>query len=221
MHFCLMHLLPDSPKIDFPKPEEFQEAYPGLIAVGGNLKAENVVAAYRSGLFPWYNPDEPIMWWSPDPRMVLYPPEIRKQKDVLRLLKRHKSEFKYNHRFKEVMQHCATIERHDQDGTWISEDIISAYHDLHQRGIAHSVTWEQNGELLAGLYGLKLGKIFFGESMFTRVSNGSKACLIFLCEHFGEDIQLIDCQQETSHLKFMGAKSIAREQFFTELKALL
>lgn len=208
-----MLVLPDEPKINFPKPGTVTEAHPGVVAAGGNLNPENVIRAYKQGLFPWYNDEEPILWWSPDPRMVLYPEKIRLQPDVLKLIRNKDYEFRLNHGTEEIIRACAKSQRKDQDGTWINSTIISSYTELAKSNDVWSVGVWKKGVLLGGLYGVKLGAIFFGESMFSRESNTSKAALTMLCTEFKNDIKLIDCQQETSHLRFMGAQNIKRELF--------
>lgn len=213
-----MIALTDAPNIDFPDPGTVEEVHPGLIAVGGNLHPDNIIKAYKKGLFPWFNPGEPVLWWSPDPRMVLYPENVRIQKEVKRLISSRDYDFHVNKHTEKVIRACREQERGNQDGTWISEDIIQSYTELAKRNQVWSISVWQNSKLVAGLYGLKLGKVFFGESMFTKVRDGSKAALVLLCTEFSSEIQLIDCQQETSHLRFMGAQNIRRDLFLHLVK---
>ncbi|TXC76168.1 leucyl/phenylalanyl-tRNA--protein transferase [Luteibaculum oceani] len=213
-----MITLENKKQIDFPEPSTVNEVHPGLIAAGGNLDPENILRAYKKGLFPWFNPGEPVLWWSPDPRMVLYPEKVRIQKDVKKMLKSKEYDYLVNHRTDQVIRACGEQVRENQDGTWISEDIISSYSQLAAKQAVWSISVWKQGELMAGLYGLKLGKVFFGESMFTKIPNGSKAALVLLCTHFIDEIRLIDCQQETSHLRFMGAENIRRDLFLHLLK---
>lgn len=189
----------------------------GLLAVGGDLNAETLLKAYRLGIFPWYNPDEPILWWSPDPRMVLYPEKVYCSKSMKQIMKRGIFSFSKNVCFEEVMRQCRE-QRLAKQGTWISEEMIEAYTKLQTLGHALSIEVWQDQQLAGGLYGVVIGKCFFGESMFSLVSNASKAALIFLCEHLiTMDFKLIDCQVANSHLESMGAESVPRKKFLEEL----
>lgn len=192
----------------------------GLLAIGGDLQISTLVKAYSMGIFPWYNEDEPILWWCPDPRLVLFPKEIKVSKSMKQLLKKGEFEFSINTDFEAVIRHCRNTRV--EDGTWISEDIIQAYLNLYEEGFAHSFEVRKNNELVGGLYGIGLGKVFFGESMFSLMSNASKAALIFLCLHaMQEGIELIDCQQSTSHLQSLGAREISRDDFLELLDELI
>ncbi len=192
----------------------------GLLAIGGDLQISTLVKAYSMGIFPWYNEDEPILWWCPDPRLVLFPKEIKVSKSMKQLLKKGEFEFSINTDFEAVIRNCRNTRV--EDGTWISEDIIQAYLNLHEEGFAHSFEVRKNNELVGGLYGIGLGKVFFGESMFSLMSNASKAALIFLCLHaMQEGIELIDCQQSTSHLQSLGAREISRDDFLELLDELI
>ena len=216
-----MLLLEDLPVIKFPTPGSLREHHPGVIAVGGNLLPENIIRAYKTGLFPWYNDEDPIIWWSPDPRMVLFPENLRRQKDVARLIRSGKYDFTINQGCEAIIRACAKIPRKGQDCTWINEEIIEAYTKLSAQNLVWCVGVWEGKNLVAGLYGVKLGSVFFGESMFSKISNGSKAALQILCDSFKEDIKMIDCQQETEHLAFMGASPIPREEFLDHLKKLI
>ncbi|HKH60084.1 MAG TPA: leucyl/phenylalanyl-tRNA--protein transferase [Flavitalea sp.] len=189
----------------------------GLLAVGGDLSTERLLMAYRSGIFPWYE-GEHILWWCPDPRFILFPDELKVSKSMKVLLKRQAFEFTINKAFTEVINSCKTIPRKEQDGTWITDDVKKAYNRLHQLGFAHSAEVWQNGLLVGGLYGVRLGRIFFGESMFSKTSNASKYAFISYVQHLKtEGVQLVDCQVYTEHLESLGAKMIPRQIFMQEL----
>jgi leucyl/phenylalanyl-tRNA---protein transferase len=196
----------------FPSVDQSDED--GLLAVGGDLSVERLLLAYKSGIFPWYNEDEPICWWSPDPRFVLYPDKLKISKSMQTVLNNGSFRFTINRAFEEVIKNCKSVTRKDQDGTWISPDIQDAYIQLHKLGYAHSAEAWQNGELIGGLYGIKIGKIFFGESMFSKASNASKFAFInYVKQLQKEGIELIDCQIYTEHLKSLGATMIGRAPF--------
>lgn len=191
----------------------------GIIAVGGDLSAERLLLAYRSGIFPWFEKDSPILWWSPDPRMVLFPEELKISKSMQKVLKKEVFTVTFNRDFRAVIQACAQTGRKGQDSTWITGDMIEAYCKLHELGYAISVEVWQDNTLVGGLYGVDLGHAFCGESMFTRVSNASKAGFITLVEKLKrEKYKLLDCQVYTSHLASLGAKEIPREDFISILK---
>lgn len=186
----------------------------GMLAIGGDLSTERLLLAYRSGIFPWYNEDEPICWWSPDPRFVLYPDELKVSSSMKTVLQNGKYRFTTNRAFEQVIQNCKTISRQGQDGTWISPDMQKAYTTLHQLGYAHSAETWQDGELVGGLYGIRLGYLFFGESMFSLKPNASKFAFIsYVRQLQKENVQLIDCQLHTNHLESLGARMIPRELF--------
>lgn len=186
----------------------------GILAIGGNLNPERLLLAYRSGIFPWYNEDEPIVWWSPDPRFVLFPEKLKVSKSMQTVLNNGKFRFTINRAFTTVIQNCKTAPRKDQEGTWISTGIQNAYTQLHQLGHAHSAEAWLNGELVGGLYGVRIGNIFFGESMFSKVSNASKFAFIkYIQQLRKENVMLIDCQVYTPHLESMGAGMIDRKKF--------
>ena len=212
-----LHLLND--KIWFPPVEEALED--GLLAIGGDLTTERLLLAYKKGIFPWYDGDMPL-WWCPNPRFVLLPDELVISKSMKTLLRRETFEFTVNRDFSSVIKQCKEKERKGQDGTWIKNEVVEAYTKLHQLGYAHSAEVWCNNELVGGLYGVKLGKIFFGESMFSNKSNASKFAFIKYVEQLKvEGILLIDCQVYTEHLESLGAKMILREQFVHLLEQLL
>ena len=203
--------------IQMPSPE-LSEA-DGLLAIGGDLSIERLMEAYKMGIFPWYNQEEEILWWSPDPRFVLYPNEIKVSKSMRKLLQKNTFRVSFNTAFAEVISSCKEISRKDQNGTWITDEMEEAYTKLHKNGIAKSVEVWNGEELVGGAYGLKLGNIFFGESMFSKESNASKFGFIRLVEKLQtEGIVLIDCQQETDHLRSLGAQAIKRSIFLKILR---
>jgi leucyl/phenylalanyl-tRNA--protein transferase len=202
--------------IQFPDPLQAEDD--GLVAVGGELTTEYLLSAYCQGIFPWYNEGEPVLWWSPNPRMVLYPHELRLSKSLQRTLQSKKFRIKADTNFQEVINRCSRIKRKNQTGTWITKDIISAYSRLHDKGYAHSIETYLDGELVGGLYGISLGKAFFGESMFHEVTDASKTALAWLVDLMVNwDFSFIDVQQSTSHMKSLGARDIPRDQFMVEL----
>lgn len=190
----------------------------GLLAVGGDLGIERLLLAYKSGIFPWYSEDIP-MWWSPDPRFVLFPAKIKVSKSMKQVIKKGIFEFRTDTAFKEVIEHCQFAERPGQDGTWINDDMITAYTKLQEMGYVHSAEAWKDGELVGGLYGVRLGNIFFGESMFSKVSNASKFAFIKYVQQLQEEgVGLIDCQVYTEHLESLGAEMIPRAKFIEILK---
>ncbi|MGN7783470.1 leucyl/phenylalanyl-tRNA--protein transferase [Niabella sp. 22666] len=193
----------------------------GLLAIGGDLSCERLLLAYQSGIFPWYS-QPPILWWCPDPRFVLFPQELKISKSLRPLLNRNAFEFTVNKAFKEVISHCKNVDRPGQPGTWIGDEIVDAYCRLHQLGHAHSAEVWQNGRLAGGLYGIRLGKVFFGESMFSLVSNASKyAFTKYVQQLMEDDVQLIDCQVHTGYLESLGARMIEGSEFQQLLKQLI
>lgn len=200
-------------ELSFPHPELANED--GIVAVGGDLSVERLLLAYQNGLFPWFNPGDPILWWSPDPRFVLFPAELKIAKSMRSYFNQRKFEVTFDAQFEEVITACQSQSRKGQDGgTWISDDMVAAYTCLHKAGYAHSVEVRKAGELVGGLYGVSLGRVFFGESMFSKVANASKFGFITLVRVLEDrDFQLIDCQQETRHLQSLGAKMIRRSAF--------
>ncbi len=190
----------------------------GLLAIGGDLNIQRLLLAYSLGIFPWYEGDVPL-WWSPDPRFVLFPAELKVSKSIQKLLHQNKFQFTLNSCFEKVIHHCKTVKRSEQQGTWITNEVEKAYTALHKQGFAHSAEVWLNNELVGGLYGIRLGKIFFGESMFSLVSNASKYAFIsYVYQLQKEGVQLIDCQVYTQYLESMGAKMIPREKFKQLLK---
>lgn len=194
----------------------------GLLAVGGDLSVDRLLLAYRSGIFPWFNEEDPILWWSPDPRCVLFPEGLKVSKSMKALLKKEAFDFRMDTDFEQTIISCATVPREGQPGTWITPDIAAAYIALHQQGYAHSAEAWQDGQLVGGLYGVLLGKVFFGESMFSRVSNASKYAFIRLVQQLQDQgIRMIDCQMHTPHLESLGAELIPRSRFIRLLKDYL
>ncbi len=186
----------------------------GLLAIGGDLTSEWLIAAYRKGIFPWFNENEPILWWTPNPRSVLFIKDLIVRKSLKKTLRKKKFTVTLDTAFTDVMKNCAKISRPDQDGTWISEEMLNAYQNLHNDGYAHSVEVWQKNELVGGLYGIAIGKMFFGESMFAKTSDASKVALVALCEQLKEwGFEVIDTQVETSHLKSLGARLVNRAKF--------
>ena len=191
----------------------------GILAIGGDLSTQRLLLAYRNGIFPWYSDDEPIIWWCPNPRFVLFPDEIKISKSMRAVIKKQTYSFTINNCFNNVIKNCKTINREGQSGTWISEEVIDAYTNLHNLGYALSAeTWTIN-KLVGGLYGVKMGNIFFGESMFSLSPNASKFAFIQLVQHLkNEGVKLIDCQVYTNHLESLGAKMIDRNDFMRLLE---
>ncbi|HAI77047.1 MAG TPA: leucyl/phenylalanyl-tRNA--protein transferase [Microscillaceae bacterium] len=190
----------------------------GLLAIGGDLKPERILLAYTSGIFPWYNEDQPILWWSPNPRFVLFPEKIKVSKSMRQVLRKGIFKVTFDTDFEGVITACQQVKREGQQGTWITQEMLQAYLRLHHLGWAHSVEVWHQGELCGGLYGLSIGKCFFGESMFSRQSNASKAGFVTLVNELQKaDFQLIDCQVHTEHLESLGAELIPRKQFLQHL----
>jgi leucyl/phenylalanyl-tRNA--protein transferase len=194
----------------------------GLLAVSTDLRPERLIVAYHSGIFPWYQHDEHFFWFSPHPRMVLFPEDLVVHKSMRSIFNQHKFAYTLDRDFERVMRACAEVPREGQDGTWITEAFIEAYAELHRRGLGHSVEVWQNDELVGGLYGLSFGRVFFGESMFARVPNASKAGFIVLVRALQRSgFRLIDCQQDTPHLRSLGARPISRTLFMRMLQGSL
>jgi leucyl/phenylalanyl-tRNA--protein transferase len=206
-----------SRKLVFPSPH--LASHEGLLAVGGDLSIKRLLLAYRLGIFPWYSEGEPILWWSPEPRLVLYPDELKISRSLNKVIKRCAFRVTMDQAFEEVITECARVRLENQEGTWIVDDMVSAYCRLHTAGFAHSVEAWQGGRLAGGLYGVSLGKCFFGESMFTRVTNASKVALVNHLKALRFD--LIDCQIATAHLKRFGAREISRARYLAELNMAL
>lgn len=204
--------LPDD-EVVFPNPELADED--GLLAVGGDLSDERLILAYQNGIFPWFSDDDPICWYSPHERCVIYPDGLKVSKSMKQVLKNGGFKVTANQAFEKVIANCAKIPRKDQPGTWITKEMQEAYINLHQLGWAHSVEVWQNDTLVGGLYGVAINKVFCGESMFSLVSNASKVAMIFLCQQ--SDFELIDCQLPNDHLLSLGAEMIDREEYMESL----
>tara|TARA_R100000935_G_scaffold49214_1_gene74371 strand:- start:23800 stop:24411 length:612 start_codon:yes stop_codon:yes gene_type:complete len=201
----------------FPDVEKADED--GLLAVGGDLSPDRLILAYNNGIFPWFNEDSMILWWSPDPRMVLFPNKIKISKSMQQVIKSNRFRITWNAQFEEVVNACSLIQRKGQEGTWITPEMKSAYLILHQMGIAKSMEVWENNELVGGLYGIDLGNVFCGESMFSKRSNASKFAFINLAQELKKkEYKLIDCQVHTDHLESLGAEEIPRKQFIKILK---
>lgn len=193
----------------------------GLLAIGGDLSQERLILAYRSGIFPWYE-GKHILWWCPNPRFILFPDELKVSKSMQQLLKRQAFAFTINKAFTAVINQCKSIKRRGQTGTWITPAVEKAYTELHKAGHAHSAEVWHEGELVGGLYGIRIGQVFFGESMFSKMSNASKFAFISYVQLLkSEGVQLIDCQVHTEHLETLGARMIDRGDFITLLGKLL
>ena len=209
-----------SKNLYFPPIEEANEE--GILAIGGDLSTERLLLAYASGIFPWFSPGDPIVWWSPDPRFVLYPEKIRVSKSMKQLFKKHFFRVSLDSCFEDVIANCSSIRREGQSGTWITDEMKEAYRKLYELGYAHSVEVWQDDKLVGGLYGVALGKCFFGESMFSKVSNASKYGFITLTQLLKEkDFKIIDCQVYTEHLESLGAEFVERKHFKGELEKAL
>ena len=194
----------------------------GLLAVGGDLAPERLLAAYRRGIFPWYSPGEPILWWSPNPRMVLFPAEFKVSRSLGRTLRRGGYEVRLDTAFARVIAACAQTPRRGQQGTWIVPEMQAAYRRLHELGLAHSVETWVDGELVGGLYGIALGRMFYGESMFSWRSDASKIAVAHLARYLERlGFGMVDCQMHTAHLASLGAREIPRDDFIARLDALV
>jgi len=198
----------------FPDPQLAEED--GLLAIGGDLQPSRLLNAYQNGIFPWYSEETPILWYSPHERFVLDPRAVKISKSMAKLIRSKVFNVTFNQSFAEVIDNCSFVQRKDQDGTWIVDDMKHAYKALHQLGYAHSIEVWENDELVGGLYGVLVGKVFCGESMFSKVSNASKVGLIYLCQSF--ELELIDCQIHSEHLESMGAKLIDAKDFYIKLE---
>lgn len=211
-----MHLLSDA--LYFPPVSTASTE--GILAVGGNLSSERLLLAYKSGIFPWFNPGEPILWWAPKSRMVLYFDELVVSKSMRNVLNRNDFKVTFNQDFRAVISNCSSINREGQQGTWISQEMIEAYCKLNELGVAKSVEVWQDNELVGGLYGIDLGTIFSGESMFSKVSNASKVAFITLAQNLKNDnYKLIDCQVYNEHLDSLGCREIDRDDFMELLNS--
>lgn len=186
----------------------------GLIAISNTLKTERIIEAYKQGIFPWFNQHEPILWWSPNPRLVLFPDNLKISSSFSKKIKKNNYQFEVDKNFLSVIKSCSEVKRKDQDGTWIDERIINAYSELHQMKIAHSFEIYFNGNLVGGLYGIILDDVFFGESMFHYETDASKIAFVLAVQYLKKmGVKMIDCQMKTNHLLSFGAKEITRNQF--------
>jgi leucyl/phenylalanyl-tRNA--protein transferase len=203
-------------------PPVSEASHEGILAVGGDLSTERLLLAYKNGIFPWFEEDEPILWWSPPQRMVVNPMEYKVSKSLRNILNRNIFEVTFNQNFSEVIEYCQNIKRKGQQGTWITDSMMDAYLKLHNLGIAKSVEVWQNNELVGGLYGVDLGNVFCGESMFSKVPNASKVAFVSLIEKLKqENYLLLDCQVHNDHLEKLGAFEISRENYLKILKSSL
>jgi len=206
-----------SKKLEFPPVDTASED--GLLAVGGDLSPERLLLAYKNGIFPWFNDDSLILWWAPDPRMILYPDKVKVSKSMRKVIRDGTFTLTKNTCFEQVMDYCAQIERKGQDGTWITPEMKTAYMNLYKKGHAKSFEVWEDGELVGGLYGVDLGHVFCGESMFSLRPNASKYAFIQMAQEFGEKgYKIIDCQVHTNHLESMGAESVPRKDFLEILQ---
>jgi len=210
-----------NPNDPFPPLESALREPNGLLAAGGDLSPQRLIAAYSRGIFPWFNPGEPILWWSPDPRMVLFPGELKVSRSLHKTLKKQTCEIRFDTAFRQVMEACAAP-RDGHSGTWITPAMIAAYTELHRQGVAHSVETWMEGKLVGGLYGVSLGRMFYGESMFSLATDASKIAFVHLVrqlERWGYG--MIDCQMKTPHLASLGAREIPRAEFSQKLTELV
>jgi leucyl/phenylalanyl-tRNA--protein transferase len=204
----------------FPDPRKGADE--GLLAYGGDLNPNRLLTAYRKGIFPWFNEGDPILWWSPNPRLVLYPNEFKRSKSLKRVIRNKGFEVRLDTNFKAVIDYCSSVPRMGQEGTWLTDEMKESYIELHSMGFAHSVETYLDNKLVGGFYGVSMGKAFFGESMFSLVPNASKVALSFLSNIFVEKCyDFIDCQVETGHLVSLGARLISRDDFLNQLEEAL
>lgn len=209
----------------FPSPNNALVEPDGLLCAGGDLTPQTIMSAYSQGIYPWFSTGQPILWWTPDPRMVLFPSELKISKSLAKTMRQQKFEVRYDTQFREVIEGCAAPRdavANGGGGTWIVNDIQEAYTALHKMGVAHSAESWRDGELVGGLYGVAIGNVFFGESMFARETDASKVAFATLVQKLAADgFGLIDCQQQTKHLASFGARPIARQAFLQHLKELI
>ncbi len=207
--------------VSFPSVIQALRSPNGLLAAGGDLSVARLLEAYRHGIFPWFSKGEPVLWWSPDPRMVLFPRELKVSHSLRKTLRKRHYEVRIDTSFEQVMRACAAP-REGHSGTWIHEEMIAAYSELHHMGHAHSVETWMDGELAGGLYGIALGRMFYGESMFSRKTDASKIALAHLCAQLARwNFGMIDCQMNTPHLSSLGAREIPRKEFIARLQDLI
>lgn len=207
----------DPREISFPDPS-LMHSESGIMAIGGDLSPERLHFAYEIGLFPWFNPGEEILWWCPDPRFVLYPHNLKVSKSMRKILRDNIFTFSENKCFRTVLENCAAISRKDQQGTWLSEELIDSFERLYQKGVAKSYEVWQGEKLVGGFYGIQIGKVFCGESMFSTVSNASKAGFIHFVQTQSDILDIIDCQIHSEHLESLGAEMISKEHYLKILK---
>ncbi len=204
----------------FPNPREGSDE--GLLAYGGDLNPNRLLTAYRNGIFPWFNKNDPILWWSPNPRLVLYPNEFKESKSLRRVIRNKGYKVRFDTNFRAVIDYCSKVPREGQDGTWLTDEMKEAYIELYNMGFAHSIETYYNGELVGGFYGISMGKAFFGESMFALMPDASKVALRVLSNIFIKKCyDFIDCQVETPHLMSLGARLISRDEFLDQLEEAL
>jgi leucyl/phenylalanyl-tRNA--protein transferase len=213
----MIFLLDDNPNTPFPDVSLAEKEPDGLLAVGGDLTPQRLIQAYQLGIFPWFSEGEPILWWSPDPRTVLYPEKIKISRSLRKTLRKRVYRVTFDQNFNDVIHACAAP-REDSPGTWLVPEMINAYSIQHQLGLAHSVEVWQDHQLVGGLYGMAIGRVFFGESMFSRASDSSKVALAYLSRQLKSwGFRIIDCQVYTRHLASLGAEEIPRQQFCQDL----
>ena len=204
----------DTQQLDFPPTHTALEDPNGLLAVGGDLSPARLVQAYRRGIFPWFDDDQPILWWSPSPRAVIFPADVYVSKSMAKVLRKSGMVVTVDQCFDQVISYCAEVPRHGQNGTWITDDMNWAYNELYEQGIAHSVEVWLDNQLVGGLYGIAIGKVFYGESMFSLYTNASKVAFISLCRQLEQwGFAVIDCQVSNPHLTSLGAIEIDRQYF--------
>ncbi|MCK5728140.1 MAG: leucyl/phenylalanyl-tRNA--protein transferase [Methylococcales bacterium] len=213
----LIQLNPYDPSQAFPSLENALTEPDGLLAVGGCLSVKRLINAYKNGIFPWYNPDEPILWWSPNPRLIVTPDRLKISRSLAKVIRQQRFELSINRAFSLVIKSCRSS-REKAEGTWISEEMMHAYQQLHHQGVAHSVEAWSQGQLVGGLYGVAIGQVFFGESMFHTQTNASKVVFVHLIQLLQQwGYQLIDCQVHSDHLVSLGAYEIDRNHFIRQL----
>lgn len=201
----------------FPNPYHAPENMP--MAIGGDLSPDRLIKAYQMGIFPWFNEEDPILWWSPNPRMVLYPDQVKVSKSMKKVIQSERFTLKIDSAFDQVIENCQSAPRKGQEGTWITEDILNSYKNLHKLGVAHSFETFEKDKLVGGLYGVSLGKCFFGESMFSQVSNASKFAFIMMANTLEKNnFEIIDCQIHNEHLASLGAIEVNRSLFLDQLQ---
>ncbi len=216
------YFIPPLSKYSSAFPDPHLASDEGLLAYGGDLSSHRLLTAYKKGIFPWYNQGDPILWWSPNPRLLLYPDNFKVRKSFRRVLRSGKFSVSFDERFSDVIKHCATVYREGQESSWIVSDIEEAYIRLHEEGFAHSVEVYKEGELVGGLYGISMGKTFFGESMFSLVSDASKVAFKALSDVLGSrGYDFIDCQMKTDHMLGLGAEVVRRDIFLDLLEEAL